>query len=144
MFDWSRVVPGYPIIQPEHTQPSSSDNDTPSDDSFFGRMDRKLGAILTPTTMEKVQESCPFVAIRNGIIGFGFGGILGLFISGMGSPPLDAAGVPEKITVRSVLREMASKTWSSAKNLGKVAVLFSTTECIIEGVISVLTKHIVV
>lgn len=142
MFDWSLVVPGYAAAPSQGDRSSSSIDDDRllEDSSLLSRIDQKLGSIFTPATIEAVQESCPFVAARNGIIGFGFGGILGLFMSGMGSPPLDATGATAPVTVRSVLQEMSSKTWSSAKNLGKVAVIFSTTECIIEGVFDTITK----
>lgn len=143
MFDWSSVIPGLPpdfhttpsnSISPSEKSEDATDNSDNNDNSILRRMDRTLGVYLTPGNIEVITESCPFIAIRNGVIGFGFGGLLGLFMSGMGTSALDTSGNPEKITVRSVLKEMSSKTWSSTKNLGKIAVLFSATECIIEGV----------
>ena len=77
---------------------------------------------------------------RPPLLGFLFGGFLGLFLSGMGPTSYElrtaSASVNAPLTkesVKSIFKDMGSKTLSSAKNLGKIAALFSIIECVIEG-----------
>lgn len=67
-------------------------------------------------------------------VGFGFGGMLGLFLSGIPSSPELAAlnSLPMRAQLKGVVKEMAGKTLSSAKNFGGVSLLFSGFECAVE------------
>jgi import inner membrane translocase subunit TIM22 len=81
-------------------------------------------------------------------LGFGFGAFLGLFMASMsGSAPeytLQVPPVPNAISAngsssvrsqaKAVLTDMSKKTWSSAKSFGKIAAIYSGSECVIEGV----------
>lgn len=60
--------------------------------------------------------------------------MFGLFISSVGPTSLEinSQNSSNKQTIKTVFKEMGSKTWSSAKNLGMVAALFSGIECLIE------------
>lgn len=60
--------------------------------------------------------------------------MFGLFISSVGPSSLEInnQNSSSKQTVKTIFKEMGSKTWSSAKNLGMVAGLFSGIECLIE------------
>lgn len=94
--------------------------------------DRLNQYLTSPRTIEKISESCALTTLRNGIVGFGFGGLIGLFLSGIPSSIEPLENIPIKGQVKVALREMGSKTWSSAKNFGIVSVLFSAFECTIE------------
>lgn len=99
-----------------------------------------------PKNVEKVRESCPFNVVTHGAMGFAFGGFLGMFLASMsagGTSPeaqllnpsmTPAEAVPLRIQVRHALTDMFKKSWSSAKNFGTIAALYSGSECIIEGV----------
>ncbi|PJF17961.1 hypothetical protein PSACC_02195 [Paramicrosporidium saccamoebae] len=71
-------------------------------------------------------------------MGFLFGGALGLFLSGMASTGPEAAmlgqqpAVGVKAQAKMILKEMGTRTWSSAKNFAYIAALFSGFECVVE------------
>ncbi len=91
--------------------------------------------LSNPRNVERVSESCILSTTRNAIVGFGFGGLFGLFMSGIPAGETSTAALdslPFKSQFRSVLRDMRIKTWSSAKNFGLVSLLFSGFECAIE------------
>lgn len=96
--------------------------------------------LSNPKNIEKISESCTLSTVRNGIVGFGFGGLFGLFVSGISiAPPASSAdptlnfeSLPFRKQMRAVFRDMRTKTWSSAKNFGLVSLLFSGFECAIE------------
>ena len=99
-----------------------------------------------PRNIEKVRESCPFNVVTHGVMGFAFGGFLGMFLASMSaggtSPeaqllnPIASAAesIPIRIQVRYALADLVKRSWSSAKNFGIIASLYSGSECIIEGV----------
>lgn len=105
------------------------------------------GLVSNPYEMEKIRESCIFSTISHGVMGFGFGAFLGLFLSsfssaspefGLGSTNIiDAKGNDVKIPIRqqlkSVFTDMGLKSWRSAKSFAGIAALFSASECLIEG-----------
>lgn len=75
-------------------------------------------------------------------MGFVFGGLLGMFLSGMASTGPEAhllnpasplsASIPLRTQVKQVVQEMGSRTWSSAKSFAKIAALFTGFECAVE------------
>ena len=101
-----------------------------------------------PKNIEKVRESCPFNVVTHGAMGFAFGGFLGMFLASMsagGTSPeaqllnpsaiaTDTTALPLRIQVRHALTDMFKRSWSSAKNFGTIAALYSGSECIVEGV----------
>lgn len=106
-----------------------------------------------PQNIENVRESCPFHVISHGAMGFGFGGFLGMFLASMsagGTSPESrllnpsismndsVTSLPIRVQVRHALADLVKKSWSSAKNFGLIAVLYSGSECIIEGVHTIL------
>lgn len=123
---------------------SSSSSPSPSSPSFTDRMNQKLLEYATPHNIEMVRENCIFHIITHGGMGFLFGGALGLFFSGMastgpeanllgGGASNSASSLGTRGQVKLILKDMGSKTWSSAKNFGKIAALFSGFECAIES-----------
>jgi mitochondrial import inner membrane translocase subunit TIM22 len=88
----------------------------------------------------------PSSTIRDPIpsfVGFFFGGFLGLFLASFSlSGPeqslltnqLAGGQVSTREQVRLALGDMGKRTWSSAKSFGKIAAIYSGTECVIEGV----------
>lgn len=72
-------------------------------------------------------------------MGFALGGAFGLFMSSMAyDTPLSPQGqqitsLPVRQQLRQGLKDMGSKSLSSAKNFGKIGLLYSGVECTIEG-----------
>jgi len=100
--------------------------------------------IYMNTQMQAAMESCPGKTAVSGTMGFGLGGLFGLFMSSMRyDTPLSAGmpgGVGTQITdipVREQLKrgfaDMGRSSWSSAKNFGYIGAVFAGTECCIEG-----------
>lgn len=96
------------------------------------------------------MESCPGKTVIAGVMGFGLGGMFGLFMSSMrydtpmssainpmnqpganGTPALTSLPVKEQL--RQGFKEMGRASWSSAKNFGYIGGVFAGTECAIEG-----------
>lgn len=119
------------------------------DTNWQERLNNYLNSKATPANIEAIRESCPFHLITHGAIGFGFGAFLGLFMASMSAsapeytlqvPPVPNAIRPNgalssaRLQAKAVLIDMSKKTWSSAKNFGKIAAIYSGSECVIEGV----------
>ncbi|KAL2863226.1 translocation channel protein TIM22 [Aspergillus lucknowensis] len=89
--------------------------------------------------MQNAMESCPLKTVISGTMGFGLGGVFGLFMASMSydstfTPQGKAvADLPWREAVRRGFKDMGSRSWSSAKNFGIVGALYSGTECCIEG-----------
>ncbi|KAL2788833.1 Tim17/Tim22/Tim23/Pmp24 family-domain-containing protein [Aspergillus insuetus] len=89
--------------------------------------------------MQGAMESCPFKTVLSGTMGFGLGGIFGLFMASMSydssfTPQGKAiADLPWRQQVRTGFKDMGARSWSSAKNFGIVGALYSGTECCVEG-----------
>jgi import inner membrane translocase subunit TIM22 len=85
--------------------------------------------------MGKVTESCLFKTGISSVIGFGAGGLFGMFMSSM---QWDASEeflkMSTKEQFRHTLRDMRAKSYASAKNLSVVGAVFAGTECVIETV----------
>lgn len=117
------------------------------EDGRFNFMDFLNNPQVNPQQIEAIRESCPFIVVTHSVIGFGFGGMMGLFFASLGSSSPETSlfmGDRNAVTgqlyastraqVAAVFKEMASRTWSSAKSFGKIAALFSASECVIESV----------
>lgn len=108
-----------------------------------------------PKNIEKVRESCPFNVVLHGAMGFGFGGLIGMFLASMsagGTSPeaqllnptaTTVESIPIRMQVRHALTDLFKRSWSSAKNFGTIAALYSGSECIIEGVQLIFVKHLI-
>lgn len=67
--------------------------------------------------------------------------MIGLFLSSIGPSSFELSSMNSgassstfsKETVKGIFKDMGQRTWSSAKNLGTIAALFSGTECLIES-----------
>ncbi|KAI0470966.1 mitochondrial inner membrane translocase subunit Tim17/Tim22/Tim23/peroxisomal protein PMP24 [Xylariaceae sp. FL0804] len=100
--------------------------------------------------MNAMMESCFGKSVLSGVMGFGMGGLFGMFMASMsydtpfhtagaGAPGAPGAGpkpiseLPWRQQLRVGFRDMGSRSYSTAKNFGKVGLLFSGIECGIEG-----------
>ena len=89
--------------------------------------------------MQMGMESCLAKSILSGGAGFALGGAFGLFMSSMQyDTPLSPQGqqlttLPWKQQLRAGLKDMGSKSYSSAKNFAMIGALYSGTECCVEG-----------
>lgn len=104
----------------------------------------RINEALSKQDPEAIRESCLFTTVTHGGVGFLFGGALGMFMSGLASssPELSlmqqasdaGTSLPVRTQVRLVLKDMGQKTWSSAKSFGRIAAIYSASECVVEGV----------
>lgn len=119
----------------------------PTTSNGFSFVDFFNNPQVDPSHIEAIRESCPFIVATHSAIGFGFGGMMGLFFASLGSSSPETTlfmGDRNAVTgqlypttraqVTAVFKDMAGRTWSSAKNFGKIAALFSASECVIESV----------
>ncbi|KAL7751179.1 Mitochondrial import inner membrane translocase subunit tim22 [Sorochytrium milnesiophthora] len=84
--------------------------------------------------VQDFMESCPFKAGTASVVGFGMGGLLGMFLSGVDfSSTSDLTGKPFREIIRITYRDMATRAWSSAKGFAVVAAMYSGSECAIES-----------
>jgi mitochondrial import inner membrane translocase subunit TIM22 len=89
--------------------------------------------------MQSGMESCLAKSILAGGMGFALGGAFGLFMSSMAyDTPLSPQGqqltsLPWKQQLRAGLKDMGSRSYSSAKNFAMIGTLYSGTECCVEG-----------
>ncbi|RIB08284.1 mitochondrial inner membrane translocase subunit Tim17/Tim22/Tim23/peroxisomal protein PMP24 [Gigaspora rosea] len=85
--------------------------------------------------MQMVQDSCIFKSALSGVLGFGLGGLFGMFFSSFEMTPYNPAVYeqPMKQQLKATAKDMFQRSSSMAKNFGIVGALFSGTECIIEG-----------
>lgn len=95
--------------------------------------------------MQMAMESCPVKSVIAGGMGFGLGGMFGLFMSAMRYDTPLSAGMPggvgttgfTHLSTREQLKlgfkDMGRSAWGSAKNFGYIGAIFSGTECAIEG-----------
>ncbi|RKP33285.1 mitochondrial inner membrane translocase subunit Tim17/Tim22/Tim23/peroxisomal protein PMP24 [Dimargaris cristalligena] len=67
------------------------------------------------------------------ILGFGLGGVFGLVMSSLDfAAPVDSTQTTKQ-QVKATLRDMGTRSWSSAKGFAVMAAIFSGTECVIES-----------
>ncbi len=94
--------------------------------------------------MQAAMEACPTKLAIAGVMGFGLGGMFGIFMSSMRYDTPLSAGLPGGVgttltdmPVREQLRhgfkDMGRSAYSSAKNFGYIGAVFAGTECAIEG-----------
>ncbi|KAK5093279.1 Mitochondrial import inner membrane translocase subunit tim22 [Exophiala xenobiotica] len=89
--------------------------------------------------MQSGMESCLVKSMMAGGAGFALGGVFGLFMASMNyDTPMTPQGreltsLPMREQLRRGFKDMGSRSWSSAKNFGKIGFLFSICECTIEG-----------
>lgn len=110
--------------------------------SLVDEVNERLTTWATPDNIDRVRESCIFSILSHGGMGFVFGGLLGMFLSGMASTGPEAnllhpaasatTATPFRVQAKQVLGEMGSRTWRSAKSFGKIAALFTGFECVVE------------
>ncbi|PFH60751.1 hypothetical protein XA68_10459 [Ophiocordyceps unilateralis] len=106
----------------------------------------QLGNSKDPSVqaVQAAMESCIGKSVMSGVMGFGMGGLFGMFMASMsydtpfGSPVTNAAGqnlseMPLRQQLKVGLKDMGSRSYSMAKNFGKVGALFAGIECGIEG-----------
>ncbi|KAF9301198.1 Mitochondrial import inner membrane translocase subunit tim22 [Podila epicladia] len=83
------------------------------------------------------RENCPFKFVFGGVTGFALGGVFGIVMSSFefAGPQLTPAlqELSTKEQMRIMLKDMGSRSYSSAKNFAVVAAIFSSSECFIEG-----------
>ncbi|TPX38783.1 hypothetical protein SeMB42_g04647 [Synchytrium endobioticum] len=81
------------------------------------------------------MESCPAKAVLSAGAGFALGGAFGMFMSSVdhASTTEEMLKLSTREQLKFTLRDMGTRSYSSAKNFGMVALLFSSSECVIES-----------
>ena len=84
--------------------------------------------------MNSIIESCPAKSILSTGAGFAMGGLFGMFMSSVDtSSSLDKYNeMTTRQQIRYTLKDMGSKSFSTAKQFAVVGGIFAGTECIIE------------
>ncbi|KAI1342052.1 mitochondrial inner membrane translocase subunit Tim17/Tim22/Tim23/peroxisomal protein PMP24 [Xylariaceae sp. FL0016] len=116
---------------------------TPAIPSGSGSLDRNDPNVKALNAM---MESCFGKSALSGVMGFGMGGLFGMFMASMsydtpyhtagagpGAGPKPIAELPWRQQLRVGFKDMGSRSYSTAKNFGKVGLMFSGIECGIEG-----------
>ncbi|KAF5874275.1 putative mitochondrial import inner membrane translocase subunit tim22 protein [Botrytis fragariae] len=91
--------------------------------------------------MQMIMESCPGKTVVSGVMGFALGGAFGLFMASMqydtpihtSSTAAEITSLPLREQLKRGLKDMGNRSYSSAKNFGKVGAIFAGTECCVEG-----------
>ncbi|KAI0442618.1 Tim17/Tim22/Tim23/Pmp24 family-domain-containing protein [Xylaria telfairii] len=95
--------------------------------------------------LNKMMESCFGKSAISGVMGFGMGGLFGMFMASMsydtpfhtpgapGAAPKPVAELPMREQLKVGFKDMGSRSYSTAKNFGKVGLMFAGIECGIEG-----------
>ncbi|CAM1508178.1 Fc.00g050260.m01.CDS01 [Cosmosporella sp. VM-42] len=94
--------------------------------------------------VQSAMESCFGKAVMSGVMGFGMGGLFGMFMASMsydtpyhtampGAPQTAVTSLPLKQQLKIGFKDMGTRSYSMAKNFGKVGALFSGIECGVEG-----------
>ncbi|KAI1500527.1 mitochondrial inner membrane translocase subunit Tim17/Tim22/Tim23/peroxisomal protein PMP24, partial [Biscogniauxia marginata] len=95
--------------------------------------------------LNAMMESCFGKSVLSGVMGFGMGGLFGMFMASMsydtpfhvpgapGAAPQPIASLPLRQQLKVGFKDMGTRSYSTAKNFGKVGLLFSGIECGIEG-----------
>ncbi|KAJ1679025.1 Mitochondrial import inner membrane translocase subunit tim22, partial [Spiromyces aspiralis] len=85
----------------------------------------------------RFMESCAVKTAISGVGGFGLGALFGLMFSSIDfSSPVNTAAVEASTkteTVKTVLKDMGRKSYSSAKGFAVVAAVYTGCECAIES-----------
>ncbi|KAK6833746.1 hypothetical protein PG990_001418 [Apiospora arundinis] len=119
-----------------------SSGDAPRAPAYNSQMDPNVKA------MQGFMESCFGKSAISGVMGFGMGGLFGVFMASMSyDTPYHTAGAPGmtgpmgqqigQMPWRRQLaigfKDMGTRSWGMAKNFGMVGAMFSGIECGIEG-----------
>ncbi|KAI1097010.1 mitochondrial import inner membrane translocase, subunit Tim17/22, partial [Rostrohypoxylon terebratum] len=95
--------------------------------------------------LNAMMESCFGKAAVSGVMGFGMGGLFGMFMASMsydtpfhtpgapGSSPTPITSLPLRQQLKVGFKDMGSRSYSTAKNFGLVGLMFAGIECGIEG-----------
>jgi len=104
-----------------------------------GLTEQEAQAQAAMKAMQTVVESCPGKTVMSGVAGFALGGVFGLFMASMSydsnlTPASQAiSGMSTREQLKHGFKDMGARSFSSAKNFGKIGALFAGTECVIEG-----------
>ncbi|KAF3811320.1 Mitochondrial import inner membrane translocase subunit tim22 [Colletotrichum gloeosporioides] len=109
-------------------------------DAAMGTSDPQMAA------MQNFMENCWTKSVMSGVMGFGMGGLFGMFMASMSyDTPFHTATIDGKPTTTPIaelplrqqlrvgFKDMGTRSYSMAKNFGKVGALFAGIECGIEG-----------
>lgn len=94
--------------------------------------DRIREQLNDPRNVERVSESCLLATAKSAIVGFVFGGGIGLFLSSISTESVGVETLSARQQISQTLREMGRRSWSSAKSLAIVSLLFTAIECTVE------------
>ncbi|KAL1887565.1 Mitochondrial import inner membrane translocase subunit tim22 [Ceratocystis pirilliformis] len=92
--------------------------------------------------MESAMQNCVTKGAISGVMGFGMGGLFGMFMASMaydtpyhttGGAATNVSSLPIKQQLAVGFKDMGARSWSSAKSFGRLGALYAGIECGIEG-----------
>ncbi|KAL7625150.1 Mitochondrial import inner membrane translocase subunit tim22 [Parahypoxylon ruwenzoriense] len=92
--------------------------------------------------LNAMMESCFGKAAISGVMGFGMGGLFGMFMASMsydtpfhtpGGAAQPISSLPLRQQLKVGFKDMGARSYSTAKNFGLVGLMFAGIECGIEG-----------
>ncbi|KAI8927378.1 Tim17/Tim22/Tim23/Pmp24 family-domain-containing protein [Entophlyctis helioformis] len=84
---------------------------------------------------KSAMESCPGKLVASGVIGFGLGTAFGLFMSSVdwNINTEEFQKLTTRQQIKHTFKDMASKSYGTAKNFALVGAIFSSSECVVES-----------
>lgn len=106
----------------------------------FSEMTVEEQAEAGALAMVNFMQSCPGKTVTAGVMGFGLGGVFGLFMSSMSYDTAmginevnKVSHLPFKQQMKIQFTDMGKRSWASARNFGKIGAIYSGVECCVES-----------
>ncbi|KAG8476197.1 hypothetical protein CXB51_033206 [Gossypium anomalum] len=95
----------------------------------------QIQAIRMPSMEEiraqEVWNNCAVRSVASGVMGGGLGFMMGMFLGALDNPVMqDQMSGKQQLLYN--LKQMGSRSWSSAKTFAVMGVVFSAVECVVE------------
>ncbi|KAK8521404.1 hypothetical protein V6N13_077510 [Hibiscus sabdariffa] len=104
--------------------PSSNEADQP-----------QIQAIRMPSMEEiraqEVWNNCAVRSVASGVMGGGLGFMMGMFLGALDNPMMQEQMSGRQQLIYN-LKQMGTRSWSSAKTFAVMGVVFSAVECVVE------------
>ncbi|KAH6565352.1 hypothetical protein BASA50_005393 [Batrachochytrium salamandrivorans] len=105
------------------------------DQETFDRMAARQQQESQEMAFRSVAESCPGRTVASGVLGFGLGAAIGMFMSSVdwniNSEEFSKLSTREQM--RLTAKDMVGKSYSSAKSFAVIGAVFASSECVIES-----------
>ncbi|KAL5039525.1 Mitochondrial import inner membrane translocase subunit tim22 [Batrachochytrium dendrobatidis] len=105
------------------------------DQATFDKMAAKQQQEAQEMAFRSVAESCPGRTVASGVIGFGLGAAIGMFMSSVdwNINNEEFTKLSTREQMRLTAKDMFAKSYSSAKGFAVIGAVFASSECVIES-----------